>query len=153
PEGNPAARGADADEGVALGGALPLPLAGEGRGGGLYRVRSPRERSDAGENPAFMRLLSAGGEADWIPGSRKRAPRNDRTGGGVSHFDAGAFLASLMACLNPAAFKEPGTRNVPMMNPGVPRKPKALAWASLRASSASMSCWCAVRSAVALATS
>ena len=36
-----------------------------------------------------------------------------------AHFGA-AFLASPMACLNPAAFSEPGTRNVPMMNPGVP---------------------------------
>jgi hypothetical protein len=58
----------------------------------------------------------------------------------VPHFDAAAFLASLMACLNPSAFKEPGTLNVPMMNPGVPRKPNALACASLRASSASISC-------------
>jgi hypothetical protein len=36
------------------------------------------------------------------------------------HFPAAAFLASAIACLNPAGFKAPGTRNVPMMNPGVP---------------------------------
>src|SRR5438128_12685494 len=57
-----------------------------------------------------------------------------------------ALRASEMTCSNSAMLSTPGTRYLPTMKDGVPRKPKASAWSLLRLRMASMSLACAVRS-------